>query len=109
MLEPLLGSKSAERVLVYLFCRSEGYARKIAGFYDTSVTPIQQQLTRLENGGVLVSKLLGRTRLYEFNPRYPFVNELKVLLEKALTFYSPDLKERLLVYRSRPRKVDKPL
>ena len=108
MLEPILGSESAERVLVYLLYRSEGYARQIAGFYDTSVTPIQQQLKRMENGAILVSRQIGRTRLYEFNPRYPFFNELKALLEKAFAFYSPELKERLTVYRTRPRKPDKP-
>ena len=30
MIEVLLGSKNAERVLLYIFTREEGYAREIA-------------------------------------------------------------------------------
>ena len=30
---------------------------------------VQKQLLKLESGGVLVSRLAGRTRLYEWNPR----------------------------------------
>jgi len=58
---------------------------------------------------VLVSRTAGRTRLYQFNPRYPFLNELKQLLEKALTFYPEDVRENLMTNRRRPRKRDKPL
>ena len=32
MIESLLGSKNAERVLMYIFAREEGYAREIANF-----------------------------------------------------------------------------
>jgi hypothetical protein len=58
---------------------------------------------------VLVSYTAGRTRLYQFNPRYPFLNELKQLLEKALSFYPEDVRENLVMNRRRPRKRDKPL
>ena len=34
MIEVLLGSKSAERVLIYIFSREEGYAREIARFFQ---------------------------------------------------------------------------
>ncbi|HEU4743765.1 MAG TPA: hypothetical protein VFS61_00965, partial [Anaerolineales bacterium] len=70
---------------------------------------IQRQLDKLESGGVLVSRTAGRTRLYQFNPRYPFLNELKQLLEKALSFYPEDIRENLVMNRRRPRKRDKPL
>ncbi|NOH01377.1 MAG: hypothetical protein HND47_05080 [Chloroflexi bacterium] len=61
MIEVLLGSKSAERVLVYIFARGEGYAREVASFYGTDLKPIQMQLDKFEKGGVLVSR---STRLY---------------------------------------------
>ena len=67
MLEGVLGSTSAERVLVFLRSRGEGYAREMARFFDTSLRPIQRQLERLEAAGVLWSRLVGRTRLYAFN------------------------------------------
>ena len=93
MIEVLLGSKNAERVLIYIFSREEGYAREIANYYKTDLTPIQKQLDKLESGGVLASRTVGRTRPYVFNPRYPFLKELKVLLEKALSFYPAEEQE----------------
>ncbi len=109
MLESLLGSIGCERVLMFLLARDEGYAREIARFYDTDLDPVQKQLDKLESGGALVSRTAGRTRLYTFNPRYPFLDELRALLEKALAFYPDDLQDRLVMSRRRPRRRGKPL
>ena len=109
MLVSILGTENLERVLIFLLARNEGYAREIAQFFDTNLYAIQRQLDKLEAGGVLVSRTVGRTRLYQFNPRYPFLNELKPLLEKALSFYPPDVREDLTMNRRRPRKRDKSL
>jgi len=109
MIEVLLGSKNAERVLIYIFTRDEGYAREIANFYGTDLKPIQMQLDKFEKGGILVSRAVGRTRPYEFNPRYPFLNELKALLEKALSFYPANEQEELMINRRRPRAKGKTL
>lgn len=109
MLEPIVGSKSSEQVFIFLVARDEGYATEIARFFDADIYAIQKQLERLENSDVLVSKKVGRTRLYQFNPRYPFLNELKDLLERVLSFYPEAIKEALVMNRRRPRKKDKPL
>lgn len=109
MIEALLGSKNAERVLIYIFARDEGYAREVASFYETDLKPIQMQLDKFEKSGVLVSRVVGRTRPYMFNPRYPFLNELKALLEKALSFYPAKEQEGLVMNRRRPRAKGKRL
>jgi len=109
MLEPLLGSVNAERCLLFILAREEGYASQIARFFDTDLYGIQRQLEKLETGGVLASHSAGRTRLYRFNPRYSFLRELKALLDKALGFYPPEEQERLRVVRRRPRRQGKPL
>jgi hypothetical protein len=109
MLEPILGSQNAERVLLYILAREQGYTRGIARFFGADPDSTQKQLVRLELGGVLVSKTEGRTKLYRFNPRYSFLKELKALLNKALMFYPPEEKDRLLVVRRRPRRQGKPL
>jgi hypothetical protein len=109
MLEPLLGSTNAERVLIFILARDQGYASEMARFFDTDLYGIQKQLDKLERGGVLGSYLAGRTRLYRFNPRYPFLKELRLLLGKVLSFYSPVEQERLRVVRRRPRRKGKPL
>ena len=109
MIESVVGSINCERVLVFLAAREEGYAREIASFFTSSLAPIQKQLDKLEAGGVLVSRTAGRTRLYNFNPRYPFLDELTAFLNKAISFYDQDLQARLLLDRRRPRRRGKPL
>lgn len=109
MIETLLGSKNAERVLMYIFVREEGYAREIASYYETDLKSIQKQLDKFERSGALVSRMVGRTRPYLFNPRYPFLNELRALLEKALSFYSAREREELIMNRRRPRAKGKAL
>jgi len=109
MLEPIVGSKSSEQVFIFLVARNEGYATEIAKFFGADLYAIQKQLERLENSDVLVSNKVGRTRVYQFNPRYPFLKELKGLLERVLGFYPDDIQEKLVMNRRRPRKKDKPL
>jgi hypothetical protein len=109
MIETLLGSENAERVLVFLQVRQKGYASEIAACFDTDLSPIQNQLQKLELGGVLVSFLEGRTRVYQFNPSYVFLPELKALIQKAFQFYPPDWVEKLQMNRRRPRRSGKPL
>jgi hypothetical protein len=109
MLEPLLGSINKERVLFFINVRGEGYARDIARFFATDLTPVQRQLDTLERGGILASRLAGRTRLYTFDPRYPLLAELKAFLAKAVSFYPQEEQDRLLLVRQRPRRGGKPL
>ena len=109
MIEVLLGSKNAERVLIYIFAREEGYPREIARYFNTDLKSIQNQMDKLETGGVLVSREVGRTRPYVFNPRYPFLNELKSLLETALSFYPAKEQNELKMNRRRPRAKGKEL
>ncbi len=109
MLSPIIGSENSEYILVFILKRDGGYAREIARFFDATLSAVQQQLDKLEAGGVLVSKKVGRTRVYEYNPRYPFLSELKALLKKAYSFYPEDVREKLEMNRRRPRKKDKPL
>jgi hypothetical protein len=107
-LEPLLGSVNAERVLVYLFARGEGYGREIARFFGADPDSIHKQLVKFETGGVLISREVGRTVTYQVNPRYPFLAELRGLVEKTLRFYPEEERERLLMSRRRPRRRGKP-
>lgn len=108
MLAPLFNSLNKERVLIFLYSREEGYATEMARFFDTDLYGIQNQLDKLEAGGILVSQKIGRTRVYAFDPRYAFLDELRCLLEKAMSFYPVDLKEKLTMNRRRPRMRGRP-
>lgn len=109
MIESIVGSLSKERVLFYLVARKEGYAREIARFYETELSPIQLQLNNLESDGILFSKNVGKTKVFSLNPRYPMMNELIALISKAIDFLTEEDKQKLLIFRTRPRRSGKPL
>jgi hypothetical protein len=109
MLDKLFGSINKERVLVYLTARGRGHSREIARFFKGPLSPVQKALDSLEAAGVVVSRITGTTREYQFNPRYPARQELAALIERALSLYPPDLRNELVVVRSRPRRRGKPL
>ena len=102
MLTPLFNSASKEKILIFLQAREEGYATEMARFFNIELFAIQNQLEKLEAGGILVSKKVGVTRMYTFNPSYAFIDEVKNLLAKAITFYPEEMKEKLLIDRRRP-------
>lgn len=108
MIEVLFGSKDKENVLQYILAKEKGYASEIANFYGTKPSQIIKQLESLEIGGVLVSFQIGKARVYEYNPRYYFLGELKALLLKVRGTYKPDLIERLTKAKVAPRRKNKP-
>ena len=108
MLETLFGNSTIERVLFFITVYGEGYGNGIANTFDIPLLSVQKQLKRLEDGGVLVSQLKGKTRIYEFNPRYPFLNELKNILEKALELLPEREIKKYYRKRTRPRRKGKP-
>ncbi|MDD4856210.1 MAG: winged helix-turn-helix domain-containing protein [Sulfuricurvum sp.] len=108
MIEVLLGSKDKENVLQYILAKEKGYASEIANFYGTKPSQMIKQLEALEIGGVLVSFQVGKARVYQYNPRYFFLNELKSLLLKVRETYKPDLIEKLMKAKVAPRRKNKP-
>jgi hypothetical protein len=109
MLEALFGNVMVEKALFYLLAYGEGYPRGMADNFGAPVNRIQQQLRRLENGGIVVSRLMGRVRVYTFNPRYPFLEELKSLLAKSFEFVPEKEKKEFYMRRTRPRRTGKPI
>jgi len=109
MLEVLFGTKARELTLQYLFTFNEGYAREIAKYFNMSLPSVQNQLKNFEEGGLALSKMKGRTKIYFINPRYAFLDELTSLLNKAKQYYKPELKNKFEMQRKRPRRVEKQL
>jgi DNA-binding transcriptional ArsR family regulator len=107
MLEGLLDSRAKEKALLYIRANGPSYAREIARAFSLNLSVVQNQLLKLEAGGVLYSQLRGRVRLFGFNPRYAFKEELGALLEKVLDFLPPG-QMAVLQKRLRPRRTGKP-
>lgn len=110
MLEGIFGNRTAERVLLYVENYGEGYAKAIAdNFDDVSLSMVQRQLERFERAGLLVGLTKGRTRVFTWNPRYPFVGEVRALLRRALDALPDEDRYRYFSARRRPRRTGKPL
>jgi len=108
MLEPLFGNSVVEKILFYLLVYEDGYTRGIANAFRIHVNGVAQQLKRLEDGGIIVNQKKGSIRLYTFNPGYPFLAELKNLLQKAMDVLPQEEIEKYYRMRTRPRRKGKP-
>ncbi|MEN8221694.1 MAG: hypothetical protein ABFR36_00435 [Acidobacteriota bacterium] len=109
MFGKLFGNETAEKVLMYLFVYGDGYPTEIARIFSISLNMVQKQLLKFLDGGVLVSRLRGKTRIFYWNRRYPFLAELKELLSKGYEYLPDEIKEKYYKERRRPRRVNKPL
>lgn len=111
MLEYLFANKNVEKILMYLSLHGKAHATLLSRVFDSALDPIQKTLKKLEEGGLLVSFLEGKTRVFQWNPRYPFLPEIQALSKKAYSFLPPDIQETRYqsTQRKRPRKTGKPL
>jgi DNA-binding transcriptional ArsR family regulator len=111
MLEKLFGNPVIEKILFYLLSNKKGYGTQLSHVLKIPLYSVQKALMRLEDGGIIVAQLEGKTRVYYFNPRYPFLAELQLFLSKAYTFLPVEQKQTLYEAptRTRPRRTGKPL
>lgn len=107
VLEGIFGSRSAAQTLLFLEAYGSGHALRIADTYGVAVSSIQRQLVRLENSGILVSRTVGRTRLFEFNTRNPTVRDLRTFLEAELDLMPEAETKAYYRQRQRPRRTAK--
>lgn len=109
ILETIFGNRTAANVLLFIENYESGYASGIADTYDTSLSVVQDQLRKLESAGVLVSRTVGRTRVFEFNPRDPTVRNLRQFLSEELRLIPESLVKKYFRERQRPRRSGKPI
>lgn len=111
MLEYLFGTPIIEKILFFLLVNQKSYASQLESTFNKPLYSFQRGLARLEKGGVLVSRQEGKSVIYEFNPRYPFINELKSFLNKSYSFLPDEIKNKYYepIVRKRPRRRGKPL
>lgn len=95
MLEGLLGNKSAERILLFLFVNERAYLSQIQQAYAIPLTPLQSMLHKFLQKGILSYTLQKRRKIYHLHPEYPLYSELKALLQKAFSLLAPAEKKQL--------------
>ena len=81
-IKAIFGSGSAARVLLFLERHGEAHAARIAGTHNAATTPIANQLGKLEAAGILVSREIGRSRVYAWNTSNPVVPPLRRFLRE---------------------------
>ena len=109
-LEALFGGQAAAKVLLFLENYGEGYASLIAGTFEMPVSEIQKQLKKFEEAGILVSRRVGTSLVFTWNPRDPALDGLRQLLKSTLEYGIPaDRLKKYYRQRRRPRRQGKPL
>lgn len=111
MFEYLFGNATIEKILFFLMANEKCYPNQLKERFGIPLYSFQRALSRLEKGGILASHREGKTLIYQFNPRYPFLNELKALLQKSYTFLPKEVCDKYYepILRKRPRRAGKPL
>jgi hypothetical protein len=111
MLEALFGTPIIEKILFFLVVNKKCYPSQLKQVFQSPLYSFQKALARLEKGGIIVSHREGKTLIYEFNPRYPFLSELEAFLQKAYSFFPTEIQEKYYepLIRKRPRRQGKPL
>jgi len=102
------GSATRTRVLVALRLMGASYARELARLLGGAVNGIQGAIRSLEADGLVVGREVGRTRVFELNPRYFAASEVRSLADK-LASVDTDLQDRVSAIRRRPRRSLKPV
>lgn len=107
MLDKLLGSKTAQKIFLHLYHYGESYPSAVAKDFKISLGQVQRQFDRFEDAGIIISKLSGRTRMYQFNKKQgivkPFIEIIKIVYD-AIPLKE---KEELFSTRRRPRRRGK--
>jgi len=107
MLEGIFGNKTAEKVLLYIFHHGEGYALAISKDMKIANNPVVQQLDRFDRAQILVSKQVGKTRVYSFNEKFSLTSPVKELVKRAYDSLTLSQKQAIFSTRRRPRVKEK--
>ncbi len=102
------GSPTRTRLLLALELLGQSYARELSRLLSSPLSVVQKGLVSLERDGLIVGRLIGRTRLFEISPRYFAAKELRAYLSR-LAAADPDLQRRISALRRRPRRTGKRL
>jgi DNA-binding transcriptional ArsR family regulator len=108
MISSPFGSRTRTETLVALSLMESSYPRELARLLGIALNAVQSALRSLERDGLVVARSVGRTRLFELNPRYFAASAVRALIDK-LAAADPELNRRTAALRRRPRRTAKPL
>jgi hypothetical protein len=95
-----------ERILKLLVLIEPAYPRQLATLLGAHLFSVQNAVVALQDLGVVASRLVGRTRLVELDPRWYAAAELRAFLERLAAADTP-IQEIAATVRQRPRRPGK--
>lgn len=104
-----LFGETVSKILLYIKRFGDSYATEIAKNFSLNQQTVQYNVEKLEDAGILKSRLLGRTRLYRVNPRYVLKDDLLELLSTVLRYLPDEVISTYYMKRRRPRTKGKEL
>ncbi len=107
MLDKLFGNETLALIFLNLFHYGEVYSSLIEKNTGTGSRAILNQLNKIEEAGYFVSREVGRTRLYAFNPKNPAVKHIKEIINITYSNLTIEMKEKMFKERMRPRAKGK--
>lgn len=93
MLRDLLGSKSAEKILLFLLVHEHSYVQEICRALSSALTPLQSAMRKLERTQIVTGDVQGKKKFYRLNALHPLFPELSALLKKAFIHLPPEEKK----------------
>jgi DNA-binding transcriptional ArsR family regulator len=100
----LFGSSIRTDALIAIGRLGETYPLELAAILDRQPTEVRRAVASLEDAGVVVTRVRGRTRLITLNPRFPAREALYALL---LAMSDWPKYRSLWEIRRRPRAIRK--
>ena len=85
LLKPLITSKTRLKLITRFFFNQsiDGYLQGLSKELDENTNSIRVELNRLEEAGILSSKLEGRKKLYRVNKQHPLLDNLTAIIRKV--------------------------
>jgi DNA-binding transcriptional ArsR family regulator len=102
------GGETRTRVLLALSLLGESYPRELSRVLDATLSGVQRALQSLELDGIVAGRSVGRTRVFQLDPRYFARDALKQFLRR-LAEPEVGLQKQVAALRRRPRRTGKPL
>lgn len=86
MIETLISSKTRIKLLLKFFLNSKttAYLRSLESEFGESSNAIRLELNRLENAGMLTSKMNGNKKIFQANTTHPLYEEVHRILLKHI-------------------------
>ena len=107
--DSVVGGRTAAQVLLFLENYGEAHGNQIAATFRVPGSMVQRQLKRLESGGIIVGRTVGRTRLFTWNPRSRTAKNLRLFLRAELESMPEEVLDKYFRQRMYPRRTGKPI